>query len=46
MNQSPETFLETADFLGARLCRDAIWAGNRCNWLGAAEIELMGGRGP
>lgn len=43
MNESPETFLETADFLGARLCRDAIWAGKRCNWLGAGEIELMGG---
>jgi len=28
------TFLETADRIGARLCRDAIWAGQRCNWLG------------
>jgi len=27
-------FLETADAIGARLCRDAIWAGDRCNWLG------------
>lgn len=27
-------YLETADSLGARLCRDAIWSGERCNWLG------------
>lgn len=29
-----EAFLETAVFLGHRLCRDALWAGERCNWLG------------
>ena len=29
-----EAFLETAAFLGRRLCRDALWAGERCNWLG------------
>jgi type 2 lantibiotic biosynthesis protein LanM len=27
-------YLEAADRLGARLCRDAIWSGERCNWLG------------
>ena len=27
-------FLETADAIGARLCRDALWSGTRCNWLG------------
>ena len=27
-------FLETADVIGRRLCRDALWAGGRCNWLG------------
>jgi type 2 lantibiotic biosynthesis protein LanM len=27
-------YLETADAIGARLCRDAIWSGERCNWLG------------
>ena len=43
MNESHSIFLETADFLGARLCRDAIWAGRRCNWLGAATVELTGG---
>ncbi len=29
-----EAFLEAAAFLGRRLCRDALWAGERCNWLG------------
>ncbi|HZE81095.1 MAG TPA: type 2 lanthipeptide synthetase LanM [Candidatus Polarisedimenticolia bacterium] len=29
-------FLETADAIGARLCRDALWSGGRCNWLGDA----------
>ncbi len=29
-----DAFLETATFLGRRLCRDALWAGERCNWLG------------
>ena len=27
------TFLETAERLGARLCRDAIWHQGRCTWL-------------
>jgi type 2 lantibiotic biosynthesis protein LanM len=29
-----QAFLETAAALGRRLCRDALWAGERCNWLG------------
>jgi len=29
-----EAFLETAAALGRRLSRDALWAGQRCNWLG------------
>jgi type 2 lantibiotic biosynthesis protein LanM len=33
-------FLETAISIGARLCRDAIWDGPRCNWLGdSMEFE-------
>ena len=44
MNESDQAFLVTADFLGAKLCRDAIWAGNRCNWVGPATIDLRGGR--
>lgn len=31
---SEAKYLEVADRLGARLCRDAIWSGSRCNWLG------------
>ncbi len=26
-------FLEAADRIGCRLCRDAIWSGTRCNWM-------------
>jgi lantibiotic modifying enzyme len=29
------SFLEAADRIGARLCRDAIWDGARCNWFSA-----------
>jgi lantibiotic modifying enzyme len=38
-----EEFIETATALGARVCRDAIWANGRCNWIGPA-MELLGGR--
>ena len=31
-------FLETADFIGAKLCRDAIWSGQRCNWFGVPVV--------
>lgn len=34
MADAAAPFLATADRIGARLCRDAIWAGGRCNWLG------------
>jgi type 2 lantibiotic biosynthesis protein LanM len=29
-------FLDTAVSIALRLCRDAIWAGDRCNWVGPA----------
>jgi lantibiotic modifying enzyme len=35
-------FFETAQAIGARLCRDAVWSGGRCNWIGAS-IEAIGG---
>jgi type 2 lantibiotic biosynthesis protein LanM len=41
MNQTKDLFLGLADFIGARLCRDALWAGSRCNWLGAS-MEFVG----
>jgi lantibiotic modifying enzyme len=36
-------FLEVADGLGARLAREAIWHGARCNWTGDA-MEFLDGR--
>jgi type 2 lantibiotic biosynthesis protein LanM len=33
------TFLDTADRIGARLCRDALWSGGRCNWFGTYWAE-------
>ncbi|HEX8338712.1 MAG TPA: lanthionine synthetase LanC family protein, partial [Pyrinomonadaceae bacterium] len=41
--QVGETFLEAADSIAARLCRDAVWAGGRCNWLGDS-MEFVGGQ--
>ena len=38
-----ETFVETAASLGAKVCRDALWAKDRCNWIGPA-MEPLGGR--
>jgi lantibiotic biosynthesis protein len=29
-----ERFLDVAWSIGTRLCRDALWDGDRCNWLG------------
>ena len=37
------TFVETAASLGAKVCRDALWAKDRCNWMGPA-MEPLGGR--
>jgi len=31
---SAANYLEAADKLGARLCRDALWSSELCNWLG------------
>jgi class II lanthipeptide synthase len=34
MAEHAAPFLATADRIGARLCRDALWSGARCTWLG------------
>src|SRR5262245_24010998 len=34
MSQKNEIFLRGADRIAAKLCREALWAGARCNWLG------------
>lgn len=41
MNEPNEIFLQTAVNIGAKLSRDALWAGNRCNWLGDS-MEFVG----
>ncbi len=38
-----DQFLEAAYAIGADLCRDAIWDGNRCNWLGDSMEFVLGG---
>ncbi len=34
MKAAREYYLEVADVIGRQLCRDAIWDGDRCSWLG------------
>jgi len=35
-------FLATADAIGAKLCRDSIWARDRCNWI-SPSMEFVEG---
>ena len=37
-----DAFLDTASSFGRRLCRDALWAGERCNWLGDSREFVDG----
>ena len=39
---SQRDYLEIAWRIGARLCRDAIWSGNRCNWVGCGRATFEG----
>lgn len=41
MSKLENEFLEAANYLGAIICRDALWAGDRCNWLGPS-MEYTG----
>ena len=34
-----QVFLDTAAQIGQRLCLEAIWHGDRCNWVGASNDE-------
>lgn len=34
-----QVFLDTASQIGLRLCNEAIWHGDRCNWVGASNDE-------
>lgn len=38
-----DAFVETAVAIGAKVCRDALWANDRCNWIGPV-MEPLGGR--
>jgi lantibiotic modifying enzyme len=37
-----DAFLDAAITLGSQLCRDAIWSGGRCNWMGDS-MEFVDG---
>src|SRR5689334_10255016 len=43
MTDSDTTFLEAADSIAARPCRNALWYCARCNWLGDS-MEFVGGQ--
>lgn len=36
MSRTRAGFLEASAAIGARLCRDALWAGRRANWVGSS----------
>lgn len=38
MNIGNPEFLDTATQIGAAICRDAMWCGDRCNWLGDQQL--------
>lgn len=42
MDTEHQQYLAVADALGARLCRDAVWDGCRCNWLGDSMEPVEG----
>jgi lantibiotic modifying enzyme len=42
MTPGHASFLEAAAAIGADLCRDALWDGRRCNWLGDAMEPVLG----
>ena len=46
MSNEREIFLNEAKRIGHRLCRQAIWDGERCNWLGWSMEYLNGGWSP
>ncbi|HXM46916.1 MAG TPA: lanthionine synthetase LanC family protein [Pyrinomonadaceae bacterium] len=35
-----KAFLRTAEALASRLSQEAVWHGDRCNWLGAEPVDL------
>jgi lantibiotic modifying enzyme len=43
---SAERQLEAAERIGAQLCRDAFWSGDRCNWFGWSLVTTRQGHVP
>lgn len=43
VSNEPTQFRDTAARIGAGLCRDAIWDGDRCNWV-TPSVEDVNGR--
>lgn len=41
-NAATQTYAETAWTIGIQLCRDAIWSGRECNWLGDSMEGVLG----
>ncbi len=41
-NPGTEPFLDTAFAIGAQICRDALWHGRRCTWLGPSSEPVDG----
>ena len=37
-----DEFIATASSIGMQICRDAIWSGERCNWIGASMMPVDG----
>ena len=35
MKYPSEQYLKVGHNIGKNLCRDALWAGDRCNWIGS-----------
>lgn len=38
---APEAALETSFMIARRVVQDALWAGDRCNWVGAEPLERL-----
>jgi lantibiotic biosynthesis protein len=44
MNSNAEKYKQAAVTIGNKICRDAIWHGNTCNWVGLATETGIAGR--
>jgi lantibiotic modifying enzyme len=42
VNADRSRFLDAAERIGRRLCRDALWSDGRCTWLGWAMESRSG----